>query len=60
MDFFMLILAVAFIKKNVLLATFLQPYKTTKIALNTYYYIFTILNIIEIVIICFNIPHFQL
>jgi hypothetical protein len=56
----MLILAVAFIKKNVLLATFLQPYKTTKIALNTYYYIFTILNIIEIVIICFNIPHFQL
>jgi hypothetical protein len=37
-----------------------NPIKTIKIVFNTYSYIFTLSNTIKIIIICFNIPHFQL
>jgi hypothetical protein len=45
--------------KNVLTVIPLQSYKTTKIVFNVYA-IFTLLNRIEIIIICFIIPHFKL
>ena len=45
--------------KNVLTVIPLQSYKTTKIVFNVYA-ISTLLNRIEIIIICFIIPHFQL
>lgn len=47
--------------KNVLLATLLQHYKTTKDCIQYLFNdIFILLNTIEmIIIICFNIPHFQ-
>jgi len=38
---------------------FYTPIKLQKIAFYTYNYIFTLLNTIKI-IICFDIPHFQL
>jgi hypothetical protein len=48
------------INTNVLLVTRFQTHKNGEIVINTYNYIFIILNTIEIILLYFDIPRVQI